>query len=224
MSYKSILLSVVVLSILFCSSNPAQEQFEGKITMRISSDKTSNDKPTDMDYFIKGSKFRVEMKSDQGKSVILHDQKDKKTYIVMPDQKMYMELDANSYIGQSDSKSEKQAPEIKRTGEFKEINGYKCEKWIIKEEKETIVAWMTDQLGGFYLMNDPMTSNSKNSWLQELAGNYMPMRVENLGKSENKVSLEVVSVNKMKLSPDLFDVHKDFQKFQMPNMKVDTQK
>ena len=156
--------------------------------------------------------------------MILHHLKDRKTYIVMPDQKMYMELDANSYIGQSDSKSEEQAPEIKRTGEFKEINGYKCEKWIIKEEKETIVAWMTDQLGGFYLMNDPMTSSSKNSWLQELAGNYMPMRVENLGNNENKVSLEVVSVNKMKLSPDLFDVPKDFQKFQMPNMKVDTQK
>jgi hypothetical protein len=224
MSYKSILFSVVVLSILFCSSNPAQEQFEGKITMRVSSEKTSSDKPMDMDYFIKGSKFRVEMKSDHGNSVILHDQKDQKTYMVMPDQKMYMELDANSYISKSNSKSEEQTPDIQKTGEFKELNGYKCEKWIIKEENETIVAWMTDQLSGFYMMNDPMTSSSKNAWMQELAGNYMPMKVENLGSNENKVSLEVVSVNKMKLSSDLFEVPKDFQKFQMPNMNVDKQK
>jgi len=194
-----------------------QNNFEGKVVFRISEEESG----ADVDYFVKDNKMRMEMKSEEGSMVILFDQKESTTYMIMPEQQMYMEFKGMDYTKDKIDPNESASDtDIKRTGEFKEINGYNCEKWIVKEDDDIVEAWMTDEIGAFFMMSNPMAGNNKDKWQQELMGNYFPMRVDLVEGAEKKKVLEVLSVNKMSLNNDLFSVPPGFQKFDMPNMDM----
>jgi len=204
-----------VLLFALCSVTLAQNEFEGKVVMRMTGDQTVN-----MDYFVKENRMRMEMNAEEGKFIMLYDQRDSKTSLIMPEQKMYMEFQANEYMNENDMNDEDKSPDINKTGEFKDINGYKCEKWIINDEDNTVEAWMTDQLGSFFMMSNPMVEGSQERWKNQLQGNYFPMLVNVMKDGELESSMEVLSVNKMSLNDDLFLIPKDYQKFDMPNMNM----
>jgi len=189
----------------------AQSDFEGKIVLKILDEGNS----FDVDYFIKGDKMKMEMNAAEGAMAILFNKSENKTYMIMPQQSMYMEFNVMDMMGSEELDADD--PDITKTGEYLDINGYKCEKWIIKENNEIVEAWMTDELGSFFMMDNPFAMNSK-TWQQELAGNFFPMRVDVVEGSEKQKVLEVVSVNKMSLSNDLFVIPAGYQKFDMPNM------
>lgn len=196
------------------TQNFAQSDFEGKIVMKI----LEEDNSVDVDYYIKGDKMKMEMNAEQGAMAILFNKSENKTYMVMPQQKMYMEFNAMD-IMQGNHQEDANDPDIRKTGEYMDINGYNCEKWIIEENGEVVEAWMTDKVGSFFMMNNPMAGNSS-SWQQELAGNYFPMRVDMVEGSEKQKVLEVVSVNEMSLNNDLFVIPSGYQKLDMPNMNM----
>lgn len=204
----------LLFALFLCTAAFAQNNFEGKVTMKISGD----DQTSNIDYFIKGDNIRMEMKADQGSVIILYNQKDSKTYMIMPEQKMYMDLQGFDNLTKGDLQSEDKSPNINRTGEFKDINGYNCEKWIIRDEDNVVEAWMTDKLGNFFMMTNPMNKNSQDNWQKELQGNFFPMKVDVMEDGEKKTSMEVLSINKTTLGSDLFIVPKGFQKFDMTNM------
>jgi hypothetical protein len=206
---------VTLILFFFGASVFAQTGFEGKVALRITGDETA-----DIDYFIKGKNIRMEMEAKGNKAVILYDFKDQKTIMLMPGQNMYMEFNANQFMTENDKKNDDKADNIKRTGETKEINGYKCEKWIYKDDDGLVEAWMTDKLGNFYMMMNPMDKDAQNKWQQKLQGNYFPMRVDVIEDGEKKSSMEVLSVNEMSLKEDLFKVPPGYQKFSMPNMDM----
>jgi len=189
----------------------AQSDFEGKIVLKILDEGNS----FNVDYFIKGDKMKMEMNAAEGAMAILFNKSENKTYMIMPQQSMYMEFNVMDMMGSEELDADD--PDITKTGEYLDINGYKCEKWIIKENNEIVEAWMTDELGSFFMMDNPFAMNSK-TWQQELAGNFFPMRVDVVEGSEKQKVLEVVSVNKMSLSNDLFVIPAGYQKFDMPNM------
>jgi hypothetical protein len=204
-----------VLAAILCSSVYAQSNFEGKVVMRVTGEE--EDEKSDMDYYIKEDKIRMEIKSEEGKLIILYDQKDSKAYMIMPEEQMYMEFDNN--FSPEDS-NDFNSQNINRTGEFKDINGYKCEKWIIKEDDNITEAWMTDELGGFYMLKNPMAGGLQDSWQQKLVGNYFPLKVNVTEDGETTGSIEVLSVDKMSLNDDLFILPSGFQKFEMPNLDM----
>src|SRR5690554_1981742 len=189
----------------------AQSDFEGKIVLKILDEGNS----FNVDYFIKGDKMKMEMNAAEGAMAILFNKSENKTYMIMPQQSMYMEFNVMDMMGSEELDADD--PDITKTGEYLDINGYKCEKWIIKENNEIVEAWMTDELGSFFMMDNPFAMNSK-TWQQELAGNFFPMRVDVVEGSEKQKVLAVVSVNKMSLSNDLFVIPAGYQKFDMPNM------
>ncbi len=212
-SKKNLNSLILLLVFGFYSLAFAQTDFEGKVVMRISAEHSA-----DVDYYIKENNMRMEMKSEKGTVVILYDQNSSKTQMIMPEQKMYMELPDMEYMKKNDVKTSDKSPNINRTGEMKEINGYNCEKWIIKNDDNEVEAWMTDGIGSFYMMSNPMSKSAQDSWQKELQGKYFPMKVDIMKNGEKKTSMEVVSVNKMSLNDDLFKVSKDFKKFDMPQM------
>src|SRR5690606_39676346 len=118
---------------------------------------------------------------------ILFNKSENKTYMIMPQQSMYMEFNVMDMMGSEELDADD--PDITKTGEYLDINGYKCEKWIIKENNEIVEAWMTDELGSFFMMDNPFAMNSK-TWQQELAGNFFPMRVDVVEGSEKQKVLE----------------------------------
>jgi hypothetical protein len=209
---------IILISFFFSISVSAQSDFEGKIALRISGD----DETTDMDYFIKGENIRMEVDAEDNSAVILFNTKNKKTTMMMPGQNMYMEFDVNQYMPETDNDNDidEEIGDIERTGEYKDINGYKSEKWIFKDEDNIVEAWMTDELGNFYMMMNPMDNSSQEKWKQKLQGNYFPMKVDVIEDGEKTSSMEVLSVNKMSLNEDLFKVAPGMQKFDMPNMNM----
>jgi len=203
-----------ILLFSLCSFSFAQNDFEGKIVMRI-----TDEESTDIDYYLKKDKMRMEFKSDEGVMAILFDKKTSKTLMVMPEQKMYMEFPKIDFTEDEESSGNKM-PEIKMTGEKKVINGYNCEKWLIKDDEYQVEAWMTDQLGSYFMMNSPMSGGPENKWQKQLQGNFFPMFVTVMENGEKQTTMEVVSADKISLKDDLFNVPSDFQRLNMPNMDM----
>ena len=201
--------------LIFCASIPAQSNFEGKIVMKITGKETSN-----IVYFVKGDNTRIEVEAHGKKVAILHNKENPNSKMLMDEQKMYMEFPVPD-MPKTEMKESDVADKIKKTGEYKTINGYKCEKWTFKDDEgQTGEAWMTDQLGGCDMLQNPMVRNPENDWRQKLIGNYFPMLVNVMDNSgEKEFTMEVVSVDKMSLDKDLFEVPSDYKKFNMPNMQ-----
>lgn len=202
--------SIIILFIsFFMFSVSYSQQFEGKIAMRLNSDKAK-----DVDYLIKGNKMRIEMPGNK-EGVIIFDTKESKFLMIMPEQKMYMEMPINLDHAAHELNNEDKDADINFTGETKVINGYQCEKWLINDEGKEVEAWMAKELGGFYMFQSPMDKSSKASWQGKLeAGSYFPMQVLENGQ----MVMEVLSVDKKSLNDDLFKAPKEFQKFEMPGM------
>ena len=210
----------VILTIFFFSSIQhiliAQSQFEGKLKIQV----TEEGKKHSMDYFVKGDKFRLEVKDMGETGAMIFDSKAMKMTIVMPQQKMYMEMpldgiDTESYFDEGTSKAK-----IKKTGESQTINGYKCEKWIIEDEGLTTEAWITTELGGFLFSGNPMAGGGSD-WTSKLsAQSFFPMlaKVHKSGKHLN--TFEVLDVNKQKLDNSLFSAPSGYQKFEMPSFNL----
>ena len=197
---------------IFCLSSFAQQDFEGKVVLRISGDETS-----DITYFIKGDDLRMEIESDGNNVIILHNANEPKSFILMPEQEMYMEIQSND--NESDSETGNNSNEVSKTGEFKDINGYNCEKWIFIEDGKTVEAWMTNELGGFFIMQNPMSGGTQDSWQQRLVGDYFPMLVVEMNESgETESTMEVLAVDQMSLETDLFVIPEGYQKFDMPTI------
>jgi Domain of unknown function (DUF4412) len=200
--------------VIFCVSSSSQTDFEGKIVMKITGNETSN-----IVYYVQGENTRMEVESHGKKVAILHNKKDSNSEMLMDEQKMYMEFPRVD-MSKTDIKESDVADKIKKTGEYKTINGYKCEKWTFTDDNgQTGEAWMTDQLGGFFMLQNPMMKNQQDDWKQKLIGNYFPMLVTvNNDSGEKEFTMEVVSVDKMSLNKDLFEIPSGYQKFSMPNM------
>jgi outer membrane lipoprotein-sorting protein len=82
-------------------------------------------------FYLKGDKQRTEIVEARQSSIIITDVGSKKSYMLNPKDKMYMDLSAMGG-GQSQSQSEE---ELKKLGEWKNagtetVNGYECEKKI----------------------------------------------------------------------------------------------
>ena len=191
----SIILLMVASMTLSCL---AQSQFEGKVVMNVK----AGDKDTDMNMFVKGNKTLIQVNNEQKANLIM-DLKAKTMTILMPEQKMYMEIDMNTMKGISDKikkndeseSNEKTNGKFDKTGETKKINGYECEKWVYTDDNgDKTEAWMTKELGNF----------------MGFSNHYVDGKVES--------SMEVKSVEKKSLDESMFEVPAGFNKLSMPMM------
>jgi Domain of unknown function (DUF4412) len=226
---KSVL-SVLFLSLLIICFIPIKsfsQSFEGKIVMQISS--KDQDEPQVIDYYCKGSKIRFESKSSGGGAgTMVLDTKDNNALIIIPQQKMYMTYSYKNALGAASDtlknkiKEEMEKGDIKITGETKDINGFKCEKWIFKDDEgKSGEAWMTKGIGNFFFFSNPMRPDrNEPEWQQKLTNEgYFPMMVISKdadGSVESK--MEVTSIEKKSLDESLFTPPADYKKMDIPMM------
>lgn len=221
---SELLILAVLLILLTPSLIISQSKFEGKVIFAFK----DNEGSKDMTYFAKDNQFRMELSEAGHQGTVIYSPKKEKMLLLMPEQKMYMEFPFNMMKNQEGKmKKNEDKTDFKNTGETKKINGYKCEKWIFKDDNEVSVAWMTKELGGFVFMDSPMEGNSqKPEWQQEIeAAGYFPMLVINKNNSGDEISrLVVKSIQKEKLDSSLFTVPEGFTKMDMPMMNPDKKK
>ena len=217
---KTIRFSLLVLvTFLFIAPKQfSQSTFEGKVVIEA----TNNGETSTLNYYVKGDKARFDVNSARGEANVIFDKKNKKMLMMIPAMKTYMEfpmdMDFSENYASGQSEESSNDKNFVKTSETKTINGYKCEKWVIKDDKGTAEAWMTKDLGGFVFFNSPMGRKSKAKWQQDIENSgYFPMLIiqkDNDGNESNR--FEVKSVEKKSLDDSFFSVPEGYNKMKFP--------
>lgn len=191
--------------ILLTGISFAQTSFEGKVVFDV----TEKGKQHVIDYYAKDKIFKMEI-PEKGGSIIFDSQKFK-MYVIMDEQKMYME---NSMMPTTAAAGGK----VSKTGETKKILGYECEKFLFEQKRMKGEAWMTKELGAFMFFMD--SQQEMPDWQSEvLDAGYFPLQVTQYDKTGNVTSVfKVKEVTPMKLSSDLFVVPSSYKKMDLMNL------
>ena len=204
----------LLLAVIFAlpGKSYSQDQFEGKVTFNV----YDNGESHTMQYYVKGSKLRFDANEQGHEGQIIMDPSAKQFMIIMPQQKMYMVMPIPDMSDQStDSESMDNKGDFVKTGETKDILGYTAEKWTYKDGDDKGEAWMTKEIGGFQLFNNPM-QKEKPQWQKDLeTEGYFPLLVYENG---DKV-FEVTNIDKQSLNESMFEPPAGFQKMDMPMMQ-----
>jgi hypothetical protein len=214
------MICISMFFLIFTTVLFSQTGFEGRVKIQVNDEGDSQV----MEYLAKNDKFRME--SPEGEGTIIFDMKAGKMLILMSEDKMYMEMPLE-IPKDVESKIDDEAGSFTRTGETKEILGYNCEKFLFDDEGKKGEAWMTLELGGFMLFDDPSKmQDSGQSWRTEIMqAGYFPVMVNEMDDNGAvQSSFKVLEIEPKTLDAGLFSAPEGFQKFEMPNMNMDNYK
>lgn len=204
-------LSTVGIMLLAGSGLRAQS-FEGIIEFT----KTTGPVVTNYKYFVKGEHIRIEEISARGEvqGIMLVDTRDKTVTALSPDRKLYMDV-PNMRLPK-DVKTD-----VKKTGEMKDMAGYKCEKWTVKSatEDRQLSYWVAQDAFDFFV---PLleTLNRKDEQavfflkIDGAKGVFPMLGVEQKMDGSEVSRLEVTKVTKGAQKPVLFEIPAGYNKFE----------
>ncbi len=215
----------ILIGLLIISANilTAQNNFEGKVKIKIS----TNGQNISMNYIAKDKNLKIELgNGEETGSFIM---KGKKYLVLMPAQKMYMEIDSKmlkNLPGMNIKSNKNGTGKIFnvnkfRTGKTKKILGYNCEQWIIDDEFGKIEAWVTKELGNFITMDGPMGGGYSPAWSSYLKDKgFFPMLVISANKNGQTSKFEVIDVNKTSINDNEFVPPSGYKKMKIPEMQT----
>ena len=216
------LFTLLIYAAFIVAPLSAAPSFEGRLTMRI----TSDGKTVDVAYATKGDKVRFEMPGE-GKAAgaaSIMDMGAREMMVLMPEQKMYMVMPIKDIVDAAADKAGAAQGTLEKTSETETILGYKATKYLAKspESKEPVEIWAAEGLG-FYVTpasgGSPMGGKGRQSaaWEKELmAKGFFPLRTVAKDKRGRVTRMEVVSLDKASLPDSLFKPPADYQKFSLP--------
>lgn len=146
--------------------------------------------------YIKADKIRMETTMQGNTQVTITDPAAKKVYMVMPDQKMYMEmaLDPSRMGPEAMKDGSSDLGQWKTVGK-ETVDGWECEKRVFEfkdKSKGEMTAWFADKLG------HPVKSVVK--------------------EGSMNMTMEYKNIKTGNVDPQLFTVPTGYQKMTMPNM------
>jgi hypothetical protein len=196
--------------------------FEGKVNFKM----TSEGKPQEMVYNIKGDKIRLEMPGVKGMGGMILDTAKKETTMIMDDQKMYMTMAMPEATDARGGKNDEAT--LEKTNETEKILGYTATKYISTHQGTTTEMWLAEGLGTFMSFNNsnPMGGGRRGggaapqAWERALAGKELfPLRVVGKNKSgKESFRMETTAINKQSLPDSMFAPPAGYQKFDMGGM------
>mgnify|MGYP001347095024 CR=1 FL=1 len=205
--------SAITLSLLLCAGAIATAQsFEGVIEFT----KTTGPVVTNYKYFVKGEHIRIEEINARGdaQGIMLVDTRDRTVTALSPDRKLYMDV-PNMRL------PKEVKTEVKKTGELKDLAGYKCEKWVVKSgpEDRNITYWVAADKFDFFI---PLleTLNRKDEQavffleIPDAAGVFPMLGIEQKLDGSEVSKLQVTRIAKGAQKPALFEIPADFNKFE----------
>ncbi len=206
---KRFILSLALLG----SLSAAQAQaFEGVLEFT----KTTGPVVTNYKYYVKGDHIRIEEISARGdvQGIMLVDTRDRTVIALSPERKLYMDVPNMRLPKDVET-------EIKKTGEMKDMAGYKCEKWVVKSPREdrVITYWVANDEFNFFV---PLleTLNRKDEQavffleIKDAKGVFPMLGVENKLDGAEVSKLEVTKVIKVAQKPTIFEIPAGFNKFE----------
>lgn len=205
--------SLALVGGLFAITAAIQAQsFEGTIEFT----KTTGPVVTNYKYYVKGDHVRIEELSSRGnvQGIMLVDNRDNTVTALSPDRKLYMDV-PNMRLPKEIK------ADVKKTGEMKDMAGYKCEKWVVKSPSEDriLTYWVAQDAFDFFI---PLLKTLNRKDEQALfflkidgAKGVFPMLGTEQKIDGSEVSrLEVTKVSRGTQKSELFEIPAGFAKFE----------
>ncbi|MCB0401926.1 MAG: DUF4412 domain-containing protein [Flavobacteriales bacterium] len=203
----------ILILLLFFTAGLFAQGFEGTIKF---SRKNYFDQ-TDYMYTISHGKVKIDEYNQEGKVVgtMLVDLKSKEVIAINHDRKMYMDVEAN------ESAKDLSKCESFKTTEKKDIQGYSCTKWTVKNDdfKTTGEYWVVDQPNYFFfkdLMDALKRKDRIALYFMQIPDNagYFPIMGKEVGY-DGKVKAELITekMTRKKVSESEFSIPKGYTKF-----------
>jgi hypothetical protein len=198
------------------------ESFQGKVTMTMTSEKSSTG-PQSMEWLMKDGFMKMNFSVSKGVAAsMIMDTANRQMIILMPQQRMYMvqQIPQPGQMPQAQQKARETNVQVTTSKET--ILGYECTKIVATSPDGTSEIWVTDQLGTFMGMTPGgggmmgHHSEAPAAWEAAISGKgFFPMRVVTSRNGKGTFKLEVTSVEKMHLSDADFAPPDGWRKFDM---------
>ena len=200
------------LALVFTAPALFAQSFEGVVEFT----KTTGPVVTNYKYYVKADRIRIEEISSRGEvqGIMLVDTRDKTVTALSPERKLYMDV-PNMRLPK-DVKTE-----VKKTGEMKDLAGYKCEKWVVKSaaEDRQITYWVAADKFDFFV---PLleTLNRKDEQavffleIPDAKGVFPMLGLEQKMDGAEVTKLQVTKVTKGVQKPALFEIPAGYNKFE----------
>jgi hypothetical protein len=191
------------------------QSFEGTIEFR----KQTTTDTVNYIYYVKGDKVRLDEIGSKSKKVegsFIIDLKTNSMLSLSHERKLYIEQASGTpatMIGKA---------EVKKTGATKTIQGVKCNEYVVKnpDEKVQVTYWMAEgKYDFFFKLLKVLNRKDKSAvYVQQITGvdssfPFLSSQI-NLDTNKEEVKMEVTKLQKKAVDASLFEVPKDYQKFQ----------
>jgi hypothetical protein len=191
------------------------EAFEGSYDMNF----RGKDMNITTTFWVKGGHVKMKHQGTMAQmgEMIIRD--DMSTIIVcVPQQMAYLEMPIPSEgdFTLPDPDPEGELP-FKKTGETKEILGFKAHEFIYEANNEKLVIWATDELGSMpFARNQIFTAWA--AAMRRVSGlpNFFPLETLSYAGDKVNVSMKVTKVEKQKLPDSLFRPPEGYRKMTLP--------
>jgi hypothetical protein len=209
---KLILSSFLAFTGMFIAT---AQSFEGVIEFK----KQTTTDTVNYIYYIKGDKVRLDEIGSKSKKVegsFIIDLKNNTMLSLSHDRKLYIEQASGTPAAVTGK------AEVKKTGNVKTIQGMKCTEYIVKdaEEKVQVTYWLaSNHYDFFFKLLKVLNRKDKSAlYVQQITGAegmfpFLSSQI-NLETNKEEVKMEVTKVEKKVVDASLFEVPKDYQKFQ----------
>ena len=209
---KKLLLSIVITSIALVTS---AQSFEGAIEFKKQT-------PTDTIqyiYYVKNDKIRLDEVGSKSKKVqgsFLLDLTNNTIVSLSHERKLYIEQ------ASSPAEPVQGKVEVNKTNTTKTILGEKCSEYVVKnnEQKTQVTYWLASGKYDFFLkMLKLMNRKDKPSvYFQQIKNTdgmfpFLSSQI-NLETGKEEVKMEVTKVEKKSIPKSMFEIPKDYIKFQ----------
>jgi hypothetical protein len=159
----------------------------------------------EMEFMIKGDKFRVDMNSSGHQGSMIMDNKTKQAITLMPDRKAYLVMKMDMQ-----PKRKKSAGKLVKTGKTETIAGYKAEEWAFEGDGQKTSFWGTKELGSWTFSSGRGQGPEMEIPKAFKDGGYFPLRM--VGE---KGGMEAIKVEKKSLDASLFEIPAGYKKMEM---------
>ena len=202
--------SIVIIALFSITS--VFSQFQGVIDFEKIKTET-----TRYSYSVKGNKVRIDETATDGslKGIMIVDLSKSTVTALSTERKLYRDA-TNKRIAPLIK------PEITKTKNKKTINGFECTEWIVKysQENTQISYWVSPETGFDFFEKLIKVLNRKDKlskYFIAIPGNNAVFPVNAVEKNMDgtiKTELKIAKIVKKELSDSIFDIPKDYQKFE----------
>jgi len=205
-----------LLTIIACSPVVySADTFEGQYDVEFSESRDS----VQISFWTKGGHARMKLngRGDQAGEMIFRDGISS-MIMIMPQQRMYMEMPIPQDIGKPDTPPEEPGEfPFKKTGNKKKILGMDAEEFVFEHEGERIVIWATEELGSMPFVNNPMLGGWTDA-MRKMTGlkAFFPLETTGTEKGKETYRMKVTKVEKKSLPESMFLPPEGFMKMTLP--------